>query len=321
MKVRKFLFSLLVLISCAPIFAQVSVEFSEQEVAIELPQGTLYGTLTMPAGAKKKTPIMLLIPGSGPTDRDCNSNLGLKTNAFVMLAAGLAEQGVATLRVDQRISGKSAETFNASNDSLHFNTFIEDNEHWIHWIQADKRFGSLTVCGHSQGSLTGMIAGQRGGMDRFISLAGAGRTIDILMQEQFIAAVPDQKEKIVQFFDSLRVGAYFNDSPFFLLLNIPPSVAPFLADYASYDPLKEIAKLTCPVLIVNGEHDIQVPVKDAELLHKAAVGSQLVIIPEMNHILKNAPADRDANAATYKQPELPINESLVKELARFVKAK
>lgn len=298
---------------------QETPTYSEEEVSIVLEEGTLFGTLTIPVGKKKKIPVVLLIPGSGPTDRDCNSPaLGLRTDAFVMLAHGLAENGIATLRIDKRISGKSASTFQLSNSSVKFVDFIADNERWIRWLRADKRFGKLTVCGHSQGALTGLTAITDEPADAYISLCGAGRPADVLMREQFITQYPEQKEVVNQFFDSLMVGTYDKSAPLLLKMSIPADLAPFLMQYASYDPAEWIAKVECRVLIIQGERDLQVPIQDAERLHAAAPKSQFVVIPEMNHPLKVAPEDRQGNIDTYGQYTLPLQGKLMKTIADFV---
>lgn len=313
-----FLFSLCLVLCNATLYAQDSLRFTEEEVSIELKEGILYGTLTIPQKARKKTPIVLLIPGSGPTDRDCNSAFGLRSDAFVMLAEGLAGQGIACLRIDKRISGKSAATFKSSNDSLRFDAFIEDNERWITWIRADKRFGKLTVCGHSQGAPTGMIAVLQKGADNYISLCGAGRPADQLMREQFIAMAPEQEAVVNQFFDSIVSGGYDDSAPLLLKMSVSQSLADFVGQYAWYDPASYISQVECPILIVQGERDLQVPMSDAALLHAAALKSQLAIIPEMNHVLKVAPEDRQGNLETYGQFQLPIHEQLVPILARFI---
>ena len=80
-----------------------------------------------------------------------------------------------------------------------------------------------------------------------------------------------------------------------------------------------ITKLRCPILVINGDNDIQVSVNEAELLHAANKASKLLIIPKMNHILKDAPKDRQKNVATYFKPDLPLNKTLVKEIMMFIK--
>jgi pimeloyl-ACP methyl ester carboxylesterase len=84
-------------------------------------------------------------------------------------------------------------------------------------------------------------------------------------------------------------------------------------------PTKELKKAKVPVLILQGATDIQVPVTDADLLKKAKSDATLVVIPNMNHILKEAPADKEQNAATYSKPDLPLKPELVTAIVNFVK--
>lgn len=312
---RTLITGLFILVSVS-LFAQRPLAL-DSEVSVEVTDGTLYGTLIIPEN-DGPVPVVLIIPGSGPTDRDCNSSVGLRTDAFKQLAYALAEKGIASLRVDKRISGKSAASFAEANKNIRFQNFIDDVGTWVDYLKNYDRLSKVVVAGHSQGSLTGMIASQTHKADMYISISGAGRSVLDLMQEQLIAAVPAQEAEIVTFMDSLRKDEYQKDAPLFLTMTVPESIAPFIREYGSWDPSKEIAKLSCPVLIINGENDIQIPPGDAELLHKALPASEIAIIPEMNHVLKNAPADREANMATYNDPLLEINPGLVEIIANFV---
>ena len=86
-----------------------------------------------------------------------------------------------------------------------------------------------------------------------------------------------------------------------------------------YNPQKEIAKLNKPVMIIQGNTDIQVSIKDANKLASANKKSQKVIIKKMNPIFKEAPLDTQDNFKTYNQPELPIKSELVQAISQFVK--
>ena len=254
--------------------------------------------------------MVLIIPGSGPTDRDCNSTVNMKSDAFKLLAEALSENGISSLRIDKRVSGKSLNTFIASLNALRFSDFIQDAERWIEYLK---------VAGHSQGSLVGMIASKNRKIDKFISISGPARPIDDIMVEQFTVIEPEVGQRYRSFFDSIKAGSYDETSP--LSMSMPKNMVPFLYEWFMFDPSIVIATLNADVLIINGEHDIQVPVSDAELLHKANPDSKLSIIPEMNHVLKNAPKDREANIATYNLPELPLNEMLIEEITQFVQKK
>jgi hypothetical protein len=96
-----------------------------------------------------------------------------------------------------------------------------------------------------------------------------------------------------------------------------PTVQPYLISWFKYDPSVEIAKLTCPVLILQGTTDIQVGVEHAQMLATAKAGSTLKIIEGMNHVLKQAEADRNKNMGTYMNPELPLSDGILEAIMEF----
>ena len=88
--------------------------------------------------------------------------------------------------------------------------------------------------------------------------------------------------------------------------------------WCRFDPAKELKKLKIPILLVQGTTDLQVGVVQVEKLKKAKSDAQLLIIPNMNHVLKDAPADTKQNMATYSNPSLPLKPGLVNGIADFV---
>lgn len=313
----RYLALVLLLLVSGVLSAQKIANKKDVEVTIETDEGTLYGSLLVPKGKKPKK-VVLLIPGSGPTDRDCNSAIGMETNAFLLLAEALYEEGIATLRVDKRASGKSKATFATSLMEIQFDDFIRDTELWIEFLKKDKRFSEITIAGHSQGSLAAMVAGKNKRVDKYISIAGAGEPIDEVLMDQLGTSLPDQRVEIRYFLDSLSAGVYWHDGPSAVKNMLPEYLTPFMQQWISYDPHLIIQELICPVLIVNGETDLQVAVKEAELLYETKLDAEYVIIPEMNHVLKNAPSERFANFATYNAPDLPLNEKLIETIITFV---
>jgi uncharacterized protein len=153
-----------------------------QEIVLETATGQLSGTLELPNG-KGPFPVVLIIAGSGPTDRDGNNPGGLKTNAYKLLAEGLAQNGVASLRYDKRGIGKSSSAMTREQD-LRFETFVNDAVGWLEKLGQDSRFSKRFVIGHSEGSLVGILAAQKVSVSGFVSIAGAGRAIDEILIEQ-----------------------------------------------------------------------------------------------------------------------------------------
>jgi len=292
---------------------------------ITVPAGTdltLDGTLTLPADAKKPVPVVLLIAGSGPTDRDCNSGYGLKSNAFKMLADSLVKQGIAVARYDKRGSGTNLQAaIKAIKPEEHrFDFFVSDAVGFIRQLQADKRFSGVYVAGHSEGSLVGMLAAGQTNAKGYISIAGAGQNIVEVMKAQGRQANSKELQAEVDAaLDSMRAGHTVHPKNPILKAQLSPSQQPGLISWMQYDPAVEIKRYKGPVLIINGKNDLQVAITEAELLKAARPDAKLVLFDQMNHILKNAPTDRIGNFKTYADPNLPLTPGLATTIAQFVK--
>jgi alpha/beta superfamily hydrolase len=288
---------------------------SGETVKLETEKGALEGTLLVPAEIKAP-PVALIIAGSGPTDRDGN-NAQMKTNTLKMLAEGMLDNGIGSLRYDKRGIGQSSGAAIAEED-LRFENLIDDVKGWIAFLEKQDRFGDLVVIAHSQGSLLGMVASQGTGVDRFISIAGLGQSVDLVLKVQLAAQPPQVLELAAPIIDQLAQGQTVSDVPPILNSLFRPSVQPFLISYMKYDPQVEIAKLKIPLLIIQGTTDIQVSLEDAWMLAEAKPDAKLRTIEGMSHVLKAGPADRIKNMETYNQPDLPIMPEVVEAIVGFI---
>lgn len=284
---------------------------------VKAKDGTMYGQLEMPQG-EGPFPLMIIIAGSGPTDQDGNS-LGLpgKNNSLKMIAANLATEGVASIRYDKRGIGKNM-PLGGKEEDLYFDHYIEDAAAWVQLAKKDERFSKIGIIGHSEGSLIGMIAAKKSDADVFVSIAGAGRPIDQVLLEQLEAQLPvnllDESKTIL---GKLKQGEAVQTISPELQSIFRPSVQPYLISWLHYDPVEQLQKLDLPVLIVQGSRDVQVPASDAKLVHRAKKDTELLIIENMNHILKDAPEDREGNIATYTNPDLPLAKGLMDGIISF----
>jgi fermentation-respiration switch protein FrsA (DUF1100 family) len=93
-----------------------------------------------------------------------------------------------------------------------------------------------------------------------------------------------------------------------------------LISYFKYDPAKEIAKLSIPILIAQGTTDIQVNVQAAKTLNQAKPSARLLIIDGMNHVLKEVPAGQEKQIKSYTDPSLPVAPKLIEGINGFIKA-
>ncbi len=291
---------------------------NETPIELKTQEGTIYGTLAVPAmQANKKFPLALIISGSGATDRNGN-NPSMKNESLRLLAHGLAQKGIASVRYDKR--GIAASLAAGKNEAdLRFEHYISDVKDWLKLLRADKRFTSLTVIGHSEGSLIGMIAAN-GLADKYISLAGFGYPAHMKLKEQMATQPPVIRDSCNKLLDMLAEGKRSDSISPFIYALFRPTIQPYLISWFQYDPRVELAKLQIPVLIVQGTTDIQVTVADAQSLEKANKKAKSMIITGMNHVLKVADADRSKNIATYYDPKLPLEESLVAGIANFIKS-
>jgi len=285
---------------------------------LKTPTGTLHGTLLVPE-SKKPVPVVLLISGSGPTDRDGNSAiLPGKNDSLKMLAEGLAARGIASLRYDKRGIGESASAMTAEKD-LRFETYIDDAAAWAKKLKKDPRFSRLVIVGHSEGSLIGAVAARKAAAAAYVSIAGLGRPADAVIRAQLMGQLPpDLRANSDRILDALRNDSMTADVPPALAALYRPSVQPYLISWFRYDPAAEIRKLTVPVLIVQGTTDIQVSVDDARTLAAAKPDTKLAIIDGMNHVMKRVEAIQSKQIASYSDPSLAVDGRVVEAIAAFV---
>jgi pimeloyl-ACP methyl ester carboxylesterase len=296
---------------------------AEQVLTQEVKGGSLGGTLMLPA-ATGKVPVALIIAGSGPTDRDGNSALLPGHNdSLKLLAAALAQQGIASLRYDKRGIGASRAAM-TSEAALRFDDLVDDAARWIARLKADPRFSTVVVIGHSEGSLIGMIAAQdtaaRAGADGFVSLAGIAERQSAILRKQLAGKLtPEQAADNERILSALERGETVPDVAPMWVRFYRPSVQPYLISVYRYVPTVQIAALRAPALIVQGTTDIQVGVDQAQALKAARPDAALVIVPGMNHVLKAVPADAPDPVASYGDPSLPLHPQLAPAIVGFVR--
>ena len=284
------------------------------------PDASIHSTLLLPKDTSKAMPVVLLISGSGPTDRNGNSRmLPGSNNSLLMLAEGLAMNGIASLRYDKRGVGESAKAMVTEAD-LRFDTYIDDAVAFCEQLRADKRFSAVVIAGHSEGSLLGMVAAKRCNASGFISIAGAGRPAADILRTQLAGKLPPalatQSEAILK---DLEAGKITENPPPELFGIYRASVQPYMISWFRYDPAKSIAALRIPVLIVQGTTDIQVGVDDAKQLAAASPRAKLLIVEGMNHVLKSVSSDKEKQMASYSDPALMLAPDLLVNIVDFVR--
>ena len=285
--------------------------FISEEIAVT---PLIEGTLLLPETSEKK-PLVIIIAGSGPTDRNGNQNM-MKNNSLKFLAEELYNKGIATYRYDKRIL-KIMKSGTIDEKKIKFDDFIDDAIAVTDYFQSDTRFEKIFILGHSQGSLVGMIAA-KDKADGFISIAGAGQEIDDGIVDQLSKQAPGLVENARKSFDDLRVnGVAQNYSPGLASI-FRPQIQPFIYNWMQYNPQEELDKLSIPVLIINGDKDLQVQVSEAEKLQAVKPDAMYKVIPKMNHVLKEIEGNDLENSKSYNQYNLPVSKELITTITQFI---
>lgn len=295
------------------------LQWTSEDISLATPTGALAGTLTLPRRASG-FPLAVLIAGSGPTDRNGNT-VGASTGpaSLRLLAEGLATRGIASVRYDKRGIGASRSAGMRESD-LRFEMLADDAAEWVRKFRTDSRFTTITIVGHSEGSLLGMLAAQRAPVDAYVSVAGPARRADVVLHEQLATALPPamlaQSDSVLA---RLVGGDTVSRTPQGLEALFRPSVQPYLISWFRYTGTIEIAKLGIPVLIAHGTNDFQVPLAEAAALATAAPWAVIVTVAGMNHVLKISPAERSQQVRqSYVDPTIPIAPQFLDAVVTFI---
>lgn len=304
--------------------ASTAPAYEERPVALERDFGRLYGTLTVPARGAETA--VLLIAGSGPTDRDGNNRLGIRSDCYRLLAEELTAAGYAVLRYNKRAIGSSVLDDPTQLPELTLDQYIDDAAALADYL-AGEGFRRVVLAGHSEGALIASVAAQRSpAVAGIISLCGAGYPMDEVLRLQLAGQlVPAHMELFVeaeQIIAALkrgeRVDMTYHTQGLQALFN--SGVQPFIISQMRYDPRQELRKAQVPALIVGGGNDLQVPADNAEALAAARRDARKCIIPGMAHTLKTCTETtlEGQLRTAYGDPTLPLAPELVPTLTEFL---
>lgn len=291
---------------------------TEEVVRLNAVPAPLFGTYTVPTHGTGKLPAALILPGSGPVDRDGNLPT-VETGCLRGLAHELAHYGIASLRIDKRGIGASREAAPREQE-LRLETYVADAIRWLTTLREQARVGRVFLIGHSEGALIASIAAQRIPCDGLILLAGAGRPAGEVIRSQLVSMgieMPLVRAAGV-ILSAMEKGQTVGSVPPELNALFRPSVQPYLRSWLAVDPASELSKVKVPSIVIQGDRDLQVSINDARRLVAHQRDAQLTIVHGMNHILRTVPTNREANLASYNAPNLPIAASLAPILADFM---
>lgn len=285
------------------------------------PQGALQGTMLGPASPQ--APVVLIIPGSGPTDRDGNSPLGVKASTYRLLAEGLAARNITTVRIDKRgLFASAAAT--PDPDAVTIADYVSDIQAWVKVIRQQTGAPCVWLLGHSEGGLIAQAVGKdQQGVCGLLLVSAPGRRLGEILRDQ-LKANPANAPLLGQALpaiDRLELGKPVDTTNMHpaLLGLFRPQVQGFLISAFSYNPVQLLKNYPKPVLILQGQRDIQMAETDARRLKQAAPQATLVLLRDVNHVLKQVGSnDIGTNLATYADPGLPLAPGVVDTLSDFI---
>lgn len=310
MKVRFSIFLIALTTFC---LAQEKEE-KEYNSAVVKVNRFIEGTLATPY-SDDKVPLVIFIMDAGAINREGNDRMS-KNDAFKLLATQLAKQGVASYRYDKRLF--KIDAFGIRENEISIDHFIEDAAAIVSYFQKNGNYTKIIIAGHGQGSLVGMMAAKNN-VDGFISIAGNAQSIDQIVVQQLEKQAPGlDKSAAVAFSDLKEKGRAMDYDPALESI-FGYQLQPFMKSWLKYTPSEEIKNLDIPILILQGDKDLQVEVSEAEKLKEAAPNAEYVLIENMNHILREIKGSRLENHKSYNEYWLEIMPEVITTIASFAK--
>ena len=295
-------------------------------MAIACDWGDISATLSTPAEGSDVA--VLIIAGSGPTDRNGNSGQGLNSYAYKMLSDDLVKGGVAVLRYDKRAIGRSSLNDPTTIPNLVFDDFVDDAARCVDYLRGEG-FKRVIVAGHSEGGEIALHLALREdvAVDGLVLLCCPGFPMDQILTAQLSAQLVPQYMGLMATATNIMKRIKRGESvavesiPQELISLFHPSVQPFLCSSMAFDPAELMSRVEQPTLIISGGRDIQVSKSNAEKLLANAKRGEHRHFEQMTHILKSADTnDRIQQLmGVYTNGKLPITEGLSAAIIDFVK--
>ncbi len=293
------------------------IPLEAEELLLSGPAGPLAATLMLPEAAKAAA---LILPGSGPTDRNGNAPGALAPNSYALLAEALSTKGIASLRADKRGIGQSGGDANA----VTLDAYAADAAVLAGELRDRSGAPCVWIIGHSEGGLIALRAApDLGAVCGLVLLATPGRPPGEVLRTQISAneanfALLGATGSLI---DRITKGEHIKlkEIPEPLRGLFHPAVQDYLIDLFAQNPLSLAATIDLPALVVQGEWDVQITSLDAERLTQALPQGVLAFIPRMTHALKEAAdSSRAAGLQTYLDPALPLAPGLAGFIADFM---
>lgn len=298
--------------------------YKEESVSFTNAGYTFNGTLTLPENYTKQTPVVLMVTGSGQQNRDEEL---FEHKPFAVIADALARQGIASLRYDDRGWGDKSVNF------ADFTTddFRQDAAAALPLLR--KRFNKVGILGHSEGGTIAMMLAAEGKVDFIVSLAGmaiSGKETLVMQNRQAMSSIGLPKEMVDTYCNSISKaldeiasgkkaseitidGVPDNLKPI-LKKSLEQANSPYIRHFITVDASKQLSKIKCPVLALNGTKDTQVDcAANTTLLEKGLINSKHTIkkIEGVNHLFQHCTT---GNVVEYQQ----IEETIASEVLEII---
>lgn len=304
--------------------------YTTEEVSFKSIDVVMNGTLTLPKGYNKNTPVVLLVTGSGQQNRDEEL---FDHKPFAVIADALVRSGIASLRCDDRGCGLQGFPF------LDYTTadFTTDAENAIKILR--QRFNKVGVIGHSEGGTIALLLASEGKVDYAISMAGmatSGReTLMEQNRDQLTSAgapkdiVDNYCSAIAKTYDQLIAGKKLEEIeepaelPAILKENYRAALKVLDSNYMRYfltiNAGKSLSKIKCPVLALNGKSDTQVNwEKNLGAIDEGLLKSKHQVIPleGLNHLFQHC---KTGQVSEYGEIEETISPEVLEIIAEWIK--
>lgn len=307
--------AILFALSTSYLFAE-SGAITEKEVTLTTSTGEIKGTLREPETSTKT--VAIIISGAARTDRNGNQPQ-THNNSLKMLAEALAQKDIAVLNFDKRGVGQSQKA-GANEAKVTLDTYISDAKKWVELLKTEYSFDNIVLIGHGEGALIGMLAShENADVTKFISLGATSKKASDATKAQFATQPANVRNAVYSNIEKLERGERIERvAPEWNVL-FRAGLQPYLISLYKHNPIEEIAKITVPTLIIQGDKDVQATTEDAELLASANTNAKKIIIENMNYVLKECDKEGHANQLnTYLKPNFPLNKDLVPTITEFI---
>ena len=303
--------------------------YKEESVNFTNDGYTFGGTLTLPANCTKQTPVVLMVTGSGQQDRD---ETLFDHKPFAVIADYLARNGIASLRYDDRGWGDKTVDFG------NFTTvdFRKDAEVALRVLRG--RFGKVGVLGHSEGGTIALMLAEEGKADFIVSLAGmavSGKETLVQQNRTAMVSLGLPKDEVDKFaavvekalgeiakgksVDEINIDDCQAELKPVLRKALEQGANPYISHFITVDAGKNLGKIKCPVLALNGTKDTQVDcTTNTTALETGLTGCKHTIkkFDGLNHLFQHCTT---GSVVEYQQIEETIAPEVLETIVRWIK--